>query len=199
MVERVHPEPVAAGDLPEPAARGDLDLVHRRIERGVGARFALLMTPGLPAGAFDIEVLNERPAERDVEHLDAAADREHRQVAPHGFAHERQLQRVALGVHFHGHRGVDILTVLPGIDVEPACEYKAVHAIQRVLPGARLNRHRRPAGVLDRLDVRLKGLLFELRASGADDADPRAIFGHRITPSIHAQSSFRAVLSTLMV
>ena len=55
------------------------------------------------------QVLHERAAERDVEDLHAAADAEHRHLALERAAHERDLERVALGVRrlgsgVHGRR-----------------------------------------------------------------------------------------------
>ena len=71
----------------EPRAGLDLDVVV-----GEGARCVLV-----PLVADDVrQVLHEVAAERDVQHLRAAADREHRQVALERRAQQRELGVVAL-------------------------------------------------------------------------------------------------------
>ena len=77
--------------------------------------------------AADVEV--QRAAERDIEHLHAFANRQHRQPARDGGAHGGKLPRIArrLGVHnqrpLGGRLGVKLRR-----DVRPAREQQAVSA-----------------------------------------------------------------------
>ena len=116
------------------------------------------------AGDLRRDVLHERAAAGDVQHLHAAADGENRQIARAGGRDEGDLELVA--------RRIDVLdplmrrlAVSRGLDVAAAGQQQAVDARQRLL-----DRHRRvedahlAAGVKDRLPV-----VFELPARGNGD------------------------------
>ena len=66
-----------------------------------------------------IDVLEERAAEGDVDHLLAAADAEHGQPAGAGLPEKLDLGPVQLGVD-RPHRGVRLLAVEGRIDIPPA-------------------------------------------------------------------------------
>src|SRR3990172_9360525 len=88
VVEAVHVDLEGAEDRGEPRARLDLYLV-----RGLVAALRLAVSEGRAGVAPD--VLVEAAAERDVEHLDAAADREEREPLGEGAAGQLELERVA--------------------------------------------------------------------------------------------------------
>src|SRR5438270_10503779 len=85
------------------AVRADARLTERPSEQAVGldveivdeqiARFAVMR---LANDALDMQVLPQRPAARDVQHLDAAADAQRGQAVPDGPRSELQLDLVQL-------------------------------------------------------------------------------------------------------
>ena len=93
-----------------------------------------LLAVGQSVGPLAGDVLHEGAAERDVEDLDAAADREQRHVVGHGATGEAELEVVA------GRRDVvdgrvPRLAEALGLDVTAAGEHEAVQP----LPEGRLD------------------------------------------------------------
>ena len=92
VVERVHPALAPAHQAGEQAARGDLDGVRDTVARGA---LAVLQRGAGPVG----QVLVQRPAARDVQRLEPAADGEDRDPARIGAPRDLQLEEVQLGLH----------------------------------------------------------------------------------------------------
>ena len=76
------------------------------------------------------QVLGERAAQRDIHQLDAAADRQHRDVLLAREPDERDLDLVALGVDVLGRRLAGS-GVPGGIDVAAAGQHQAVDAVEQ--------------------------------------------------------------------
>ena len=90
---------------PKEALGGDVDPAARmRRQVSLGERGSLHGLPLAPAGVARMllgeqaHVLGERAAEGDVEDLDAPTHAENRQVTSECRAHERELERVPLGL-----------------------------------------------------------------------------------------------------
>ena len=100
------------------------------------------------------EVLHEVPAADDVEELEAAADRERRDVALQRAAEQRHLAGVAVSLRRVGPL-VPLGAVGLGADVDAAREDDAVEDIERVVHpvDGRRDDERAAPGPLDRLDV----------------------------------------------
>ena len=96
------------------------------------------------------QVLDEVAAERDVQHLRAAADREHRHVARERGLQQRELGAVAL-LDDPVRRLVALLAVGGRIEVGAAGEDDPVERVERLLDPVVRGRHeqRAPAGALD--------------------------------------------------
>jgi hypothetical protein len=76
-------------------------------------------------------VLHQRAASSDVQHLHPPADREHRNVARDRLARQRNLERVAVAI---GHRRrMRRLTIQRRVHVRAATQEKPVDAIERLL------------------------------------------------------------------
>ncbi len=78
------------------------------------------------------QVLDEVAAARDVQHLEAAADREHRQVARERRLEQRELAAVALGVRARRLR-MRLGAVLVGLEVVAAGEDEAVERVEHLV------------------------------------------------------------------
>ena len=89
------------------------------------------------AGHLRGDVLHQRAAARDVQDLDAAADREDRQVAAARLADERELELVARRIDVH-HRRMSRLAVAGRRDVLAAGEQQAVDCVDRLVHGHRM-------------------------------------------------------------
>src|SRR5437763_16343123 len=76
-----------------------------------------------------VEVLDERAAERDVDHLLAAADAEHGQPFASGLLEQAQLRVVELPVDL-AEPPVRLLAVEGRVDVPPARQQQPVHVGQ---------------------------------------------------------------------
>ena len=111
------------------ASRGAADVVVGVVER---ARRAAVVLVADGVG----QVLDQRPAARDVHHLHAAADAEQRQVALERAARQRELERVALG-HRPGRLRMRLGAVGGRVDVGAAGEQQAVDAGRAPGPGPR--------------------------------------------------------------
>ena len=135
------------------------------------------------------QVLDQGATERDVEHLHPTADPEHRHVALHRAAHERDLGLVALR-DGAVRRRVGLGAVQRRIDVVAAGEDQPVDQVERLVGVVdqrriRRNHQRQSAGALDRIDVRVReqdrGLVPDAPArvelSGAD-SDCGTVSGH---------------------
>ena len=142
VVVRLHRRRATCAD-----AGGRID-AHRVLgERAVD--LAVLLVPD------DLgQVLDEVAAARDVQHLEAAADREHRHVARERGLEQRELAAVALGVRSVRLR-MRLGAVLLRIEVVAAGEEQAVERVERLLDAvlARRHEHRAAAGALDRAHV----------------------------------------------
>ena len=150
VVHAIDLDLVGAEGLGEPAARLDHDLVGGLVAR------RLLAVRELGAG-IGADVLVETAAERDVQHLDAAADREDRQPPIERDPHRRGLDGVARrrDVVERGMRG---LAEERGVHVAAAGQEQAVQAPREPIEGggAELGRqrHRYAPGLLDGVEVR---------------------------------------------
>ena len=100
------------------------------------------------------QVLDQVAAAQHVQELEAAADRERRQVALERGLEEAQLARIAVGLRRIGSR-VPVGAVVRRIDVDAAGEHDPVEHVERLLDRVLARRHdeRAAAGLLDRLDV----------------------------------------------
>ena len=101
------------------------------------------------------KVLDEIASARDVQELEAAADREGRQVALECRLQERQLACVAARLR-RVRLGMSVGAVLRRVDVRAAGEHDSVERVERlldVLLGGR-NDERTPTRPFDRIDVR---------------------------------------------
>src|SRR2546427_9390346 len=171
MVKRVHPEPAVAEDLREPAAGGDHHLVHRRVLGRFRRGLALIVAAGPEAEEGD--VLVERPAGRDVQHLDAAADAEDGEGAPGRLPGQRNPQGIPRMIDLDPASFPEPLAVERRIDVLAPRQHEAVEAVERDLPGvlgARKQRHHLASGRLNRVQV-----ILQLGGATPGDPDPRAI------------------------
>ena len=145
MVARLDRVVARAEDRGKP---GSLLHVHGML--GEGAEH--LAVPLVPDGLG--QVLEEVAAADDVQELEAAADRERRDVALERAPEERQLPRVAMRL-----RGVGLLVPLGPVrrrvDVDAAREDDTVEHVERLVDrlGARRDDERPPARPLHRLDV----------------------------------------------
>ena len=112
VVERRAHGPGRAHRVGDERARLQVDLVHHTV--------AMLVT------AFDVrEVLDQRAAQRDVQHLHAAADREGRRAVAHRGACEGDVERVDVVLHAVG-VGVRGLAVAHRVDVGTADQHEPV-------------------------------------------------------------------------
>ena len=130
----------------EPAARPDVDGMGDSILRNLD---------GMIQVGYDRrrDVLHQRAARGDVEHLDAAADREERHVARERGLRQRDLERIARGVRA-GPSGAPVHRIAPD-----RRRRRRSAAARRCGPGlrgrivARLEQQRLAAGALDRFDI----------------------------------------------
>jgi len=120
-----------------------------------------------------IQVLHERAAERNVDHLLAAADAQHRQVHVARLLEQSKLRLVQVAID-RPDLLVLLLSVKGGVDVPAAGEQQAVDVGQRRRAGRELDRLR--ARGLDRPKVRLVVRLAALRTDG----DPDLWFFYRV-------------------
>ena len=99
------------------------------------------------------QVLVDPAAARDVQHLRAAADREHGEVPLERGAHQLELELVPRANDPAGLR-MRLCSVEARIEVGTTREHEPVDRIERLLdPGAGRHEQRRAARLLDRLDV----------------------------------------------
>ena len=134
-----------AEDRFEPRSLLHLD----RVLREDAERLAVALVPDLVG-----KVLDEVTAAEDIEELEAAADRERRQIALERGLEQRELAGIAVGLRRVG-RGMTVGAVAGRVDVDPAREDDPVEDVERLLDRlvARRDDERPPAGLLDRLDV----------------------------------------------
>ena len=106
------------------------------------------------------QVLVQRPAQRDVEYLGAAADAQHRHAAPHGTAKQCEFPRVPRAVVGDGLVGgrVRLLAITGGIDVAPTGDDQAIQAVKNTVgdvgvDGLRRQQYRDPPGEIDPFEV----------------------------------------------
>src|SRR5438132_3740826 len=177
VMEAVHADPVLARGASKLRRRIDLDGV-----REVAAADR--------AGVVVIEMLHERAAQRDIDHLLTSADPEHRQLTLARLSEQRQLGLVELRIGLPDLL-VRSLPVERRIDVPAAWQQQAVELRERL--GPRDQVHRLGAGGLDRPAVGHVILHAPPRVDG--DSDPRA--HDRCRPPQARPRSSRAVPPTL--
>ena len=112
VMKRVHADVGAAERRRDEAVALERDVVRRH------ARGAQLAVHDVRR-ALARQVLHERAPARDVEHLQPAADGEHRQVTRLGGAHERDLEAVEVRLG-RAERGMGTRPVHRGVQVRPA-------------------------------------------------------------------------------
>ena len=120
-----------------------------RVLRELAEHLAVLLVP------HDLgQVLDDVAAAGDVEHLEATADREHRQLARERGLEQRELAAVALGVRARRLR-MRLRAVLVGLQVVAAGEDQPVERVEHLVDPVLVGRHehRPPAGPLDGADV----------------------------------------------
>src|SRR5580704_5755549 len=108
--------------------------------------------------ALGADVLPERPSKRDVEHLCASADGEHRLVDVERPACEQQLRPVEVLVNLDRAVGARFLAVQRRLDVRTAGKAHAVTEVEQLAQawlGQRCaDSERSPTGTLERIEVR---------------------------------------------
>src|SRR2546430_1665033 len=159
VVEAVDPDLVLAGGVAQLGRRVDLD--------GVGE-----VAPPMVTDVVILEVLDERSAERDVDHLLAAADAQHRQLLVAGLAEQPELGLVEVTVD-GAYLLVFLLAVEGRVDIPAARQQEPIHLGQLGRAGRELDGLR--ARRLDRLQVWDVVLLASPGADGDRDPGP---FGH---------------------
>ena len=133
------------------SARGQRDRVRRAVaffDRHVAPAPAMVE----PLRHLE-DALMQGAAERDIQLLDAAADRQHRHVAAHRLADQRQCRRVAVGIvqrALHARRPA----VMVRLDIRRAAgQQQAVEPVEQRgaidLRADRRDQHRQAAGGLD--------------------------------------------------
>ncbi len=149
-----------AHQLPEQRVLVDPDLVRQRV-RLVRRPVEVVRQR---ARHLRWNVLDEGAAARDVQHLDAAADREDRKVARAGIFDERQLEFVTARLRLDQRR-VRRLPVSRRRHIVAAREHESVDAGERLLHGHRRIEHAHlAADVENRLAV-----VLELATGGDSD------------------------------
>src|SRR5215510_4261251 len=150
VMEAVDLDVIDAEHLGEAAAGSDADLVRRLITRRLLA--VLDLRPGLRA-----HVLVEGAAERDVEHLDAAANSEERRLLLERHVRHRRLERIARRRHVVERR-MRRLAEARGIHVATAREKNGVEATHEPRQGRggelRGEEHGHAARLLHRFEIR---------------------------------------------
>ena len=150
------------------------------------------------------DVLLQRAAHRHVQHLHAAADREHRHVRGECSPNDRQLNLVVLGDDAVQLLGRRFLPVVAGVDVAAAVEHHRVDPPQQigdVLDQRQDGRQhqRRPAGAGDGVEVatsrgeRLAAHALGFGRQAADDEDQRV---HRVSLGASAPDARAAARRT---
>ena len=157
-----------------------------RKQRAVGHDDRVLAHPV----TLGIEVLYERAALGDVQHLHATADRQYRHVAGDGCTHHRQVELVVQAHHSVQRVGGGLLAVTVWLDVAAAGQQQPVELIEVVVghlrsAGERWQQHgqtaRRGHGPAIGLAARegVAAALVGERHHPADDADERWAIVHR--------------------
>ena len=122
MVKRIHNDVFGTDRFGDQRAGLDVDLVGPRIT----GSFFIVCDAGIALGG---NVLDQRSTQCNVEHLDAAADREHGLPARLCFLDERGFGRIARGVH-RSYFFVAFFAVASWIDVFAASENEAGDGIE---------------------------------------------------------------------
>ncbi len=191
------------------------ELTRRRRRQRVGCQAHLVVGALEASGHAEVlvvaelvgQVLQQRAAEGDIEHLHAAADPEHRHVALDRTAAQRDLELVAFGRRAVG-LGIGRGAVGGGIDVGAPDQDQGVDVVQELVGRVdeqRIGRdhQRQAAGPLDRADIagrqqrrRLSPDAIAGVGDGGADADRRSLFVHLHQPSsslsAHRRSADRA-------
>jgi hypothetical protein len=150
--------------------------VNRRVIRGLRRGLALIVAARPEADEGD--VLVERAAGGDVQHLDAPADAEHREVAFERPAGQGDLESVTRRIDLDPAPFPKPLAVERGIDILAPGQHESIEIVEgglRRIVRAGEERHRLPAGRLDRVQV-----VFQLGGTAPGDADPRPPPRHRL-------------------
>jgi hypothetical protein len=106
------------------------------------------------------QVLVQVSAERDIEHLSAAANAEHRQASLDRAGQQRELPRVAIAARLVGFR-MRLLTVYRRVDIFAAGDDQAVEPVEhavcdRVVHRLRRQQHRDAAGASYAVEVNVR-------------------------------------------
>src|SRR6476660_9437742 len=127
---------------------------RRRVDAHRVLRELTLDLPVLLVADEVRKVLDDVAAASHIQHLETAADREHRQVAFERRREKRALAPVALGVRTDRRR-MGVGTVLLRLQVVAAGEDQPVERLEHLLDTllVRWDEHRATAGSLDRADV----------------------------------------------
>src|SRR3984893_9486266 len=158
------------------AVDADLVLARRSPQLGIGIDLDGVGEVAAPQRAHlvALEVLNQRAAHCDVDHLLAAADTEHGQLALAGLAEHRQLGFIKLGVGVSDLL-VPLLPVKGRVDIPASWEQEPVDVWERL--GPRDQAHGLGAGSRDRPAVGRE----ILEAPPRVDRDPYSrLFGHEL-------------------
>ena len=185
VVEAVHVHVQRPEDSGEARALLHLHVVHRLVPPRLLERLLAVVERRREIAR---DVLEEAPAERDVQHLKAAADREERHAAFERPVGQLDLERVTRRRDL-GRRRVARLAEARGVHVTAAREEHAVDPREqrRARRRAELRRqhHRHTARLLDRIEVRrvdVRALRVLVHGDGGRDADEWERC-HRIQPS----------------
>jgi hypothetical protein len=160
MVTAVHPEPANPEDVRQP---GLLINGHVMLGRCVG-RPTTVPGQSLLRG----QVLPERPAGRDIEHLHAAAYRQHREPVPRRPAGDRQLSAIQFGLEliprWHQRRlAIEVRTHV----ATSRQEYPIAKSVQHLELGGRYGRQRQRHAPTFPQQVKISTLLHDpLRLPG---------------------------------
>ncbi len=122
------------------------------------------------------DVLDERPTQRDVEHLDASAYRQHRCLPPGCATDQLDLELITVEVHAV-HRVESPASVPLGLDVTPAGKHETIDTIEEivhVVVGNRGEEDRHATGSEHRIGVGvLQRVSFQLAPRRRDDTGTR--------------------------
>src|SRR2546425_12397707 len=176
-----------AGGAGQQAPRLDVETVPQQVTRVAVVRIA--------GGPLDLKVLPQRPAARDVQHLNAAAYSEHRQAVGDRPLRKGELERVQLGHQVE-------VAVVPGdgvvatrLDIRAAWQEQPVEELvvdpQAVLVVYERDRQGDRARALDRVEVRSVQRELRRKSRAGERAQRNSDDGHvqsRSKPRKRSQS-----------
>lgn len=131
MVKRIHDELVGTERTRESRSSSDAHVVHTLVARPIA-----IVRDGARPLAW--QVLHERATEGDIDHLDAATDRERWHASRLRSEHQRELEGIALGVHV-AQAWMRDGAIPVGVHILATGEQQAVHAIEHRVGGGRID------------------------------------------------------------